>query len=362
MQFVARSRVSLLRGMLRNSLGMALGLGLAVGGLTSCAGWPSKAGGLKDAAAARQPPIAGVWDAVFRETIQEGIGAGDTLIEKQEWHLKESGGAISGYYLAAMTFVSGDGRPYVCSRQPRFSALIRFDVSGHVKGDVIELEEISQRPSEGQCDPGQRRLSRYRAEVKGDVLTLLGDGQRQTLYRNRGKPLAAELIAEAAQKGASGEGALSSLRNESRALSGSPNQVPADVSGVWVWEHRGMAPGGDEKQEREEWHVDQEGNRLTGYYDRVVRQISTDGHAYRCSMGLEFELVTRYQIRGEVRGNQVVIYENSYEILSPNACDNGKRRLDAYEGLASGDEIRLVWGVGGQVLRRPRPDVPTQRF
>jgi hypothetical protein len=123
-----------------------------------------------------------------------------------------------------------------------------------------------------------------------------------------------------------------------------------------------MVPGGDEKQEREEWHVVQDGVRITGYYDRVVHQVSVDGHAYRCSMALDFQIATRYQISGEVRGNQVVIYENSFEVLEPNACDNGKRRLDAYEGQANSDELRLVWGVGGQVLRRPRPDVPTQRF
>ena len=57
-----------------------------------------------------------------------------------------------------------------------------------------------------------------------------------------------------------------------------------------------------------------------------------------------------------------MIYENAFEVLEPNACDNGQRRLDAYEGLASADEVRLLWGVGGQILRRPRPDVPTQRF
>jgi len=49
-------------------------------------------------------------------------------------------------------------------------------------------------------------------------------------------------------------------------------------------------------------------------------------------------------------------------VLSPSACDDGKRRLDVYQGKASNDEIRLIWGVGGQILRRPRPDVPTQRF
>jgi len=137
---------------------------------------------------------------------------------------------------------------------------------------------------------------------------------------------------------------------------------PADVSGVWIWEHRGPVPTGDEKQEREEWHLDQQGERLSGYYDRVVREISTDGHAFRCSMGLEFEIATRYRVRGEVRGNQILIYESSFEVLSPSACDNGQRRLDAYEGLATDDEVRLAWGVGAQVLRRPRPDVPTQHF
>ena len=137
---------------------------------------------------------------------------------------------------------------------------------------------------------------------------------------------------------------------------------PADVSGMWIWEHSGVVPGGDQKQEREEWHVTQDGATLTGYYDRVVHQVSSDGQAYRCSMALDFQIVTRYQFRGEVQGSKIMIYESSFEVLNPNNCDNGKRRLDAYEGLAAADELRLVWGIGGQVLRRPRPDVPTQRF
>jgi len=342
---------------------------LGGGGSAGCVGrTPAPA---RPTALATAVPISGVWDGVLRETIGEGIGAGDTRIEKQEWHLAQTGPAISGYYVVAMTFVSGDGRPYVCSRQPRFSALIRFDVSGQVRGGVVELEETAQRPSEGRCDPGQRKLTRYRAEVQGDVLTLLADGQRQTLYRNRGKPQAGDMIAEVTADVRAAEPPFPSLRDGPTAPSGgaaglsrqAPQSLqPVDVSGVWVWEHRGVAPGGDEKQEREEWHVDQDGDHISGYYDRVVRQVSTDGHAYRCSMGMEFEIATRYRIRGEVRGNQVVIYENSFEVLAPSACDNGKRRLDAYEGLANADEMRLIWGVGGQVLRRPRPDVPTQRF
>lgn len=303
--------------------------------------------------------VSGVWDGVSRTTIDEGIGAGDTRIEKQQWHLVQAGDSITGYYIAALTFVSGDGRPYVCSRLPQFEAVQRFEVAGRVRGGVVELQELTQRAGRGRCDPGIRRLARYQGRLQGDVLTLVSGEQRQTLYRNHDPGPAEPLDVELAGNAVQAEASFPALGDGPSAAIG---QDPADVSGLWVWEHRGLVPGGDEKQEREEWHVTQDGSKLSGYYDRVVRQVSVDGHAYRCSMSLDFQIATRYQITGEVRGNQVVIYEASFEILEPNACDNGKRRLDAYEGQASTDELRLIWGVGGQVLRRPRPDVPTQRF
>jgi hypothetical protein len=305
--------------------------------------------------------VDGVWDGLSRTTIDEGVGAGDTRIEKQEWHLTQVGSAISGYYIAALTFVSGDGRPYVCSRLPQFEAVQRFDIGGSVRGGVVEIEEIAQKASRGRCDPGIRRLARYHGRLQGDVLTLVNGEQRQTLYRNRNPAHEEPLDVELASASAGQPETPFPAASEAPTLSQS-NQAPADVSGLWVWEHRGLVPGGDEKQEREEWHVTQDGAKLSGYYDRVVRQVSVDGHAYRCSMSLDFQIATRYQITGEVRGNQVVIYEASFEVLEPNACDNGKRRLDAYEGQAGSDELRLIWGVGGQILHRPRPDVPTQRF
>jgi hypothetical protein len=309
--------------------------------------------------------ISGVWDGMSQTTIAVGLGAGDTRIEKQEWHLSQSGSAISGYYIAALTFVSGDGRPYVCNRQPQFSAMQRFDVSGHVRAGVIEIEELEQQSAQhgnNRCDPGLRQLARYRGRLDGDVLTLTNGGQRQTLYRIHNPGAADSLVAQTteAPSPASVEPPIPDHAGPSAMLAST--SPPADVSGMWVWEHQGVVPGGDEKQEREEWHVTQDGSKLSGYYDRVVHQVSTDGQAYRCSMALDFQIVTRYQFRGEVAGNRVLIYESSFEVLNPTPCDNGKRRLDAYEGQASPDELRLVWGIGGQVLRRPRPDVPTQRF
>lgn len=331
------------------------GLGIcALAAIAFTAGCAGRHSGAATAATAASQ-VAGVWDGVSRTTIDQGMGAGDTRIEKQEWHLTQKGDAIAGYYITALTFVSGDGRPYVCSRQPQFSTVQRFDVSGRVRAGAIEIEELTQRATEGRCDPGARRLTRYNGKLQGDVLTLVSEGLHQTLYRNHAPGPPADLTLASTPT----ESPFPTLSDGPAALSGQP---PADVSGQWVWEHRGVASDGDEKQEREEWHLTQDGGRISGYYDRVVRQVSADGHAYRCSMALDFQIGTRYQISGEVRGNQIVIYENSFEVLEPSACDTGKRRLDAYEGQIGNDELRLVWGVGGQVLRRARPDVPTQRF
>jgi hypothetical protein len=353
-----------------------LAFAVAAGG---CAARPTPPPNVASRAAVtpQVPELSGVWDAMSQTVIGEGTGAGDTRIEKQEWHLTQDGGAISGYYIAALTFVSGDGRPYVCSRLPEFSATERFNVAGHVQGGLVEIQELEQRAAQGDsgCDPGMRQLARYSGRVEGDVLTLVSGAARETLYRIHNPEAAEPLLASAtppAEADPSGPRQSLELPPESgpRPLHdppGAPGATPAsadpsDVSGLWIWEHHGVIPGGDEKQEREEWHVTQDGTTLSGYYDRIVHQVSIDGHAYRCSMALDFQIATRYQFTGKVRGDQIAIYESSYQVLEPSACDNGKRRLDAYEGQASPDELRLVWGVGGQILRRARPDVPTQRF
>jgi hypothetical protein len=350
---------------------------VATGGCATHAAPPVSASPM---AASKTVPseISGVWDALSRTTIGQGIGAGDTRIEKQEWHLSQAGSAISGYYITALTFVSGDGRPYVCNRLPQFSATQRFSVAGEVRGGQIEIEEKEQRATEkgNRCDPGQKHLARYSGRLEGDVMTLMSGAQRQTLYRIHHPEGTAEgtaeptteagpPLADASEPGAAPAPVSEDPRFPDHAaapVSAMTSLPPADVSGMWIWEHSGVVPGGDQKQEREEWHVTQEGSKLTGYYDRVVHQVSADGQAYRCSMALDFQIVTRYQFRGQVDGSKIMIYESSFEVLNPNACDNGKRRLDAYEGQAAADELRLVWGIGGQVLRRPRPDVPTQRF
>ena len=57
----------------------------------SCAGRKTT---VANAASVSAAEVAGIWDGVVRATISEGMGSGDTRIEKQEWHLAQSGGAM----------------------------------------------------------------------------------------------------------------------------------------------------------------------------------------------------------------------------------------------------------------------------
>ncbi|HVR62659.1 MAG TPA: hypothetical protein VMU50_12220, partial [Polyangia bacterium] len=206
--------------------------------------------------------VSGIWDGFIRAVMSDGAGSGDTRIEKQEWHLSQTGETVSGYYIAAVTFVSGDGRPYVCNREPQFSTVQRYDVSGRVKGGAVELQEIAQKSGQGLCDAGSRRLASYQGSLQGDVLTLTVGEHRQTLYRSKdgGRTSSdvdstlGEAPAEQAQSSFPSLKPAEESEESASTVSASP---PADVSGLWIWEHRGAAPGGDEKQEREEWHVTQ---------------------------------------------------------------------------------------------------------
>ncbi len=62
----------------------------------------------------------------------------------------------------------------------------------------------------------------------------------------------------------------------------------SDVSGVWDWVHRSQNEQGDLRIEQEEWHLRQDGGRLSGYYDRQVVTLSTDQRPFRCNGSLSF--------------------------------------------------------------------------
>lgn len=316
---------------------------------------------------AESAKVDGMWEGFARETLSEGPAAGDTRIERQAWRLEQTGSLVRGYYVVELTMISGDGRPYSCSHTSQFQTLLRFEVSGKALGDAVDLEEIGDVRIKGECRPTFRSPSRFRVMSRGGSLIVNEGEAKRTLYRrpdNDAQDLIELQRIDASWTVAPQFPDLNGRLAESPATPTDLRDRPAEVSveGTWVWEFRGTLETGDEKLEREEWHLSQEGTRLVGYYDRSVRQTSTDGQAFRCNNATDFKVVTRYAVAGEVRGNEIALFERGFEILEGSPCDSGQRRLDAYQGEAEQGEIRLVWGVGKQVLRRARPNVPTQRF
>jgi hypothetical protein len=198
-------------------------------------------------------------------------------------------------------------------------------------------------------------LQNYRGRWNGESLMLTWDAQMPTGMRQRGLQVLYRRPLQATD-----EETHEPMPVESIATAAEPPS--AQISGTWTWEMRGLGWDGDAKIEQEEWHLQQSGNVIRGYYDRVVTSVSTDGHPYRCNQQTQFATLTRYQVEGQISGSEVLIREVSYD-TKPSQCEERpQRRLDAYRGNVAGDEIILVWGTGKQVLKRTRTQVPTRSF
>jgi hypothetical protein len=136
-------------------------------------------------------------------------------------------------------------------------------------------------------------------------------------------------------------------------------QSPASLSvaGVWDWVHRSQAEGGDLRIEQEEWHLEQQDGKLSGYYDRQVVMLSGDQRPYRCNGALGFTKTTRVRLQGMIQGQQVHIREVAAD-AQQHPCDTGNRALLSYIGQLQGDSLLLRFPPGGtQFLTRRPPGV-----
>jgi hypothetical protein len=310
--------------------------------------------------------LSGLWEGMSRTISQvDGPTVGDARLERQAWSLIQRDDAITGFYVVELTMLSGDGRLYLCTHAPRLHVIVRVDVRGRIRANQADLEEIGEPRSKGPCPLGQRPTRKFHAVIRGNLMTLAHDGQPMILVRKSGAD-AKQAEALLALAPSESDGAIQTADRpppfERRALTAEDDGRNADADGFWMWENNSITPDGDERSEREEWHLVQEGDKIAGHYDRWVRQVSTDGHPYRCSGNLDFRIGIRYDVTGEVRGGTIAVYERHFEVLEGGPCEPGSRRLDAYHGRIADDEIRLMVGTGVQVLRRGRPDVPSQRF
>jgi hypothetical protein len=178
---------------------------------------------------------------------------------------------------------------------------------------------------------------------------------QQTLYKREGDggPRLAQLV------GADEPGGPSGSTGRARPFTTPPHSGIA-VTGAWQWELKSVDAEGDERQEREVWHLTETDGEVSGWYERTVLRQRIGGN-FPCSGEPRIETATRFEIQGHRFGDYVTLTEVSFKARK-NQCDNGLRRLDTYQGsvTGAGDELILSWGSGNQVLRR-LPDAPVAR-
>jgi hypothetical protein len=302
-------------------------------------------------AAAPQPsapaPVqaTGVWDWVFRSTDNQG----DVRLEQEEWHLQQEGRDVKGYYDRTVTLMSTDERLFRCNQRMGFTRFTRVRVAGEVEGERLMLRELEFAARPGPCDDGARNLVSYVGVVRAGVIKLQwAPDAGQTLHRREGG--GAGLAGAVADAGLALPPASVLEAAAHRSSSGSGGAV----AGTWDWELRSIDPEGDERIEREQWHLTEGDGGVGGWYERRVTRVRGDG-SFTCNAKDRYETVTRYDVKGTRLGGRVSLAETAYHV-DPSACDNGLRRLDTYSGAVSddGDELVLSWGPGNQLLKRHR--------
>jgi hypothetical protein len=276
----------------------------------------------------------GVWDWMFRSTDDQG----DMRVEQEEWHLMQKGTRIEGYYDRAVTMMSVDERLFRCNQRLGFTKTTRVRIAGQIEGDRVMLREVGFEAKPGPCDDGARNLVAYIGILRGATLALRwGPEAGQTLVRRSDgghAPLAAPPEGDVRQA--------------------SMQDPTTPLGGTWLWELRSIDAEGDERTEREEWHLVENTDGIGGYYDRIVGRVRGDGSNFSCNNQPSYETTTRYNISGQRFGDKITLTETDYK-ANRGPCDNALRRLDSYQGhVADGDSLILSWGPGNQLLRRKR--------
>jgi hypothetical protein len=301
----------------------------------------------------RMPPgllatgeVNGVWDWVYRSTDDQG----DMRIEQEEWHLVARAGTIEGYYDRVVTTMSTDDRLYRCNQKLGFTKTTRVKLSGHIDGDRVQLREMAYQAASSPCDDGARNLVAYQGVLRQGTLQLRwGPEAGQTLVRrtdSRGA-LADTVLTGATTPGAINEAAQPAATAPASAL------ASVAVQGNWEWDLRSIDAEGDERQEREDWHLEETNDGVRGYYDRTVKRTRSGG-VFACNGENKYETTTRYTITGQRFGDKLTLTEVDYK-ATPTRCDNALRRLDTYQGqVAETDALVLSWGPGNQLLKRTR--------
>jgi hypothetical protein len=280
---------------------------------------------------ARPSDATGTWDWLYRSSTQQG----DVRIEQEEWHLQQEGNKLSGFFYRQVLMLSADQRPFRCNGMLGFAVNTRVSIIGELQGGRVSLREVGIDTDKNPCDDGRRELFTYAGQLRGDSLVLkLPPGQEQHLVRRSARAGTTAMMSIGPERGDS-----------------SPQDASLPLAGAWEWQFRAADPDGDLHVEREEWHLSESGNEISGYYIRLLERRRSSG-VFACNNSPLIQGSTRYLVKGHRFGNKISIAEVDYQ-TTPGPCENGARRLEQYQGtLHPEGTLALSWTGGSQTLRR----------
>jgi len=128
------------------------------------------------------------------------------------------------------------------------------------------------------------------------------------------------------------------------------------VAGVWDSVRRDLDAEGDERIERQEWHLHQQGKAIEGFCLRSVTWSSLDGRPFLCNGRLRYTEISRHLLRGEAEGLRARLeVTSSWQAPSPCRSDELAMRSCTLTGRGAA----LLSGYCGHAFElQRRSDAP----
>jgi hypothetical protein len=315
---------------------------------TSCGpGVPRRVSAVSTPGAARPRPLSWApdpggrwrWTMVSEE-------AGTRRVEVETWHLESRGDALAGTLARTVTVLSTDGTPFACNQALVYRQETLFELEGGRDAGGFWLREVAYQTRPSPCDDGQRTRLRYRGRWVHGALALAWDGGSQTLRR---------LPAAGGQPGGA-PGAREDLHGTGVPTSPGWAAAAGSLAGAWRWQGRSVRPDtGEVMIEIEDWALGENAaGQVTGTLTQTVTVFDRDGRVFSCSGDTFYRYRDRYALRGQRRGDAVVLDEVAVEPEAHPCIGGASRHLDAATGAVVGEHVVLTWrGQRRQVLHRP---------
>jgi hypothetical protein len=308
-----------------NARALVLTAGVASLAAPGCGPAPAPPpGGAPLVEVARAARLAGDW-RWRHESTDDGV----RRVEREHWLLVRDGlTRLRGSYLREVDVevTTDDGLVFACNQRPRYQQVARFDVVGVVGPAGVELEEVGYQAVPSPCEPGLRRLARYRARLdRTGHLVLVGDASVARLWNGDGAP---------------------------------PPPLPAPTStigGAWSWSMGSWTADGRVQREVERWQLEVDGVLVRGGYTRVVTIVDPDGAIIPCAGADRYSFTDRYAIVGKVADDGWRLREDDV-VAGDHPCLAGTptRTIDEATAALDGEYLVLTWrGPRRQVLARP---------